>query len=204
MNKKRKLNVKKILIFSVAILIVITSVFFLVKKLTSNNNDPKIVDQLEKYNYIVKSNATDYYKTLFTELKTVIEEDEEKYAELLGKLFLSDFFTLTSKLNRTDVGGVQFVYDDYHEDFIANAGITVYSSMYNNLIGQRNNELPEVKEVVLKSLAQKEFGHIDSIYDSNAYFIEYEIKYVKDLKYQELVTLVLINDKDKLVIVEMQ
>jgi hypothetical protein len=204
MNKKRKINVKKLMIFVTAILVVIISIFFLINKLTSNDKNPKVVDELEDYNYVVKSNATDYYKTLFTELKTVIEEDEEKYAELIGKLFLADFFTLTNKLNRTDVGGVQFVYEDYHEDFISHAGITVYAGMYNNLIGERKDDLPEVKEVTLKSLTQKEFGHVDSIYDSSAYFIEYEIKYVEDLDYQELVTLVLIKDNGKLVIVEMQ
>ena len=204
MNKKRKINIKKTAIFIIAILVVIVFIFFIVSKLTNKNSDSKVVDKLDKYNYVVKSTATDYYKSLFTELKTVIEKDEDKYAELVGKLFLSDFFTLTNKLNRTDVGGVQFVYEDYHEDFVANAGVTVYAGMYNNLIGQRKDDLPEVSEVVMKSLTQKEFGHVDSIYDSNAYFLEYEIKYVKDLDYQELVTLVLINDNDKLVIVDMQ
>lgn len=204
MNKKRKINIKKIILFSSLIIVVLISLFFITNMLNKKNNDSKVVDKLEKYNYVAKSNATEYYKTLFTELKEVIEKDEQKYAELVGKLFLTDFFTLTNKVNRMDVGGVQFVYDDYHQDFISNAGVTVYADMVNNLIGQKKSSLPEVKEVVLKNLSQKEFGHVDSIYDSNAYFIDYEIKYVEDFGYQKLVTLVLINDSDKLVIVEMQ
>ncbi len=204
MNKKRKFNIKKIALFSSLIIVVLISIFYLVNMLNNKNDDSKVVDKLDKYNYVVKSTATEYYKSLFTELKEVIEEDEQKYAELVGKLFLTDFFTLTNKMNRTDVGGVQFVYDDYHEDFISNAGVTVYANMVNNLIGQRKDDLPEVKEVIVKNLSQKEFGHVDSIYDSNAYFIDYEIKYVEDFDYQKLVTLVLINDADKLVIVEMQ
>lgn len=195
---------KKIILFSSIIIVVLISLFYAVNMLNNKSNDPKVVDKLDKYNYVVKSNATVYYKTLFAELKEVIEEDEQKYAELVGKLFLTDFFTLTNKMNRTDVGGIQFVYDNYHRDFISKAGATIYANMVNNLIGQNKESLPEVKEVVMKNLSQKEFGHVDSIYDPNAYFIEYEIKYVEDFDYPELATLVLINDNNKLVIVEMK
>ena len=49
--------------------------------------------------------------------------DEEKYATYISQMFLADFYTLNSALNKNDVGGVQFVYKDYQEDFLKNSGL---------------------------------------------------------------------------------
>ena len=87
------------------------------KKTTKEVQD---VDSIEGYDYTLKDNATKYYKSLFEELKKTLEADdidEEKYAELVAQMFVADFFNLDNKISKSDVGGTQFVYSDYVNDF---------------------------------------------------------------------------------------
>ena len=51
-------------------------------------------------------NHTDYYKDLFKELKDLLSKEDysdSKYAELVSKLFVADFYDLNSKLNKNDI-----------------------------------------------------------------------------------------------------
>ena len=81
----------------------------------------KKVDVIDKYGYYLEEDATDYYKSLYKELKDITNKDEvdyEEYAKIVAKLFVTDVFTLDNKVTSSDIGGLQFIYPDFREDFI--------------------------------------------------------------------------------------
>ena len=206
-KKQKKNKMKKIVILILVVLVLAVSgiyvkqTYFSKKKVT----EVKVVDKLEKYDYSVSENATEYYKNLFKELKTVLnkdEVDEEKYAKLLSQLFLADYFNLDNKISKNDVGGVQFVYKDYQETFVKLSTESVYKYVESNIYGNRKQELPVIKNVEVTDVTTGEFEYGDKV-DEKAYVVELAISYEKDLGYQTSATLTLIHSNNKLEIAKM-
>jgi hypothetical protein len=108
MAKKRKLNLKRIAILITTVLIFFALLIFIASLINRPKNS-EVVDEIENYGYTIKENASSYYKELFSKLKDAIVEDETEYAKLVGQLFLTDFYTLDNKINKNDIGGVEFV-----------------------------------------------------------------------------------------------
>ena len=152
---------------------------------------------MENYDYYLDENATEYYKELYNELKNILNEDEvnnEEYAKIVSKLFITDLFTLDNKLTSSDIGGLQFIYSDFKDDFIKIAKTTLYSSVESNIYGDRSQELPIVKNVVINDINESSFSYKDN--SLNAYDVNITIQYEKDLDYPSEYKLVLIwNDK---------
>lgn len=198
MAKVKRLSKKKITIFVIILSVLTISLFFVIKGFMPSKEE--YVDEIDEYGYYLKENTSSYHKSLFKTLKDDIE-DEQKYAKLVGQLFLSDFYTLDKKQTKVDVGGVQYLYESYQDEFILSSSDTLYKVISPN----NNDELPIVKEVIVKEVVQKEFGHIDSIYDPSAFIIDFEIIYEKDLGYDQEATLIIVRnqDNDKLEIAEM-
>ena len=204
MVKKRRVSKKKIrkfMIFLILIVgIIIALVLFLNKPKEQNIVKIKSVDKIEGYDYSLSSNATKYHKSLFKQLKEVLENDEideAKYADLVTKLFVSDFYNLDNKTNKNDIGGVQYVYKDYREDFRKLATDTIYKSVENNLYGNRKQDLPVVTNVSTEKSQDKAFTYKDKT-DEKAYNINFGIEYEKDLDYQKEGTVTLIHNDKKL------
>lgn len=193
--KKRKLNYFKISLAIAIVLIIVVVLFFMF-----NNDSSNVIDKIKDYGYSLKDNTSSYHKQLFKDLKDKIE-DEQEYAKLLGKLFISDFYTLEGKRSKVDIGGVQFIYEGYQEEFVKYASSNIYK-----IVSSSSEDLPLVTKIEIEEFGQKEFGHIDSIYDPKAFFITYSITYKKQLEdelYPEVVELVIIRNNDRLEIVEM-
>ena len=84
---------------------------------------------LDNYDYYIRSNATNYEKDLFEELKNILSNEtinEEEYAKVISKLFISDLFTLSNKNTSSDITSNQYVYDDYKDTL--NSGMEKYYS----------------------------------------------------------------------------
>ena len=146
----------------VLLLVLIVLIVLVINILKGINNKKKInnskVDIIEKYNYSLKENESNYYKKLFKELKIELnkkEIDYAKYASIISKMFLTDFFTLDNKINKNDIGGVEFIYSDYKNMFITKAKDTIYKYLENNIYGNRTQELPIVKEVKIINIEIK-------------------------------------------------
>lgn len=205
--KKKKNKMKKIIIIIFVIVILIGGAFIIKQNFFSNKKveEIKVVDKLEKYNYTLNENATKYFKDLFQKLKNTLNEkelDEEKYAQLVSQLFLADYFNLANKVSKNDVGGTQFVYQDYQETFIKLSTEQVYKYVESNIYGNRKQELPVVQNVEVTDVTNGEFEYGDEI-DDKAYIVELTITYEKDLEYQKNVTLTLIHSNNKLEIAKM-
>ena len=210
MKKKRKLSKKKITKFIILIVVIVAlcvGVFFAAKTFLGGKKEKevKVVDNIEKYGYTLDENETKYYKSLFEDLKKVLnanEVDEEKYASLVSQLFLTDFFNLENKLSKNDVGGLQFVYTDFQGDFQKYAKDGVYQYLENDTYDDRKQELPKVSAVDIVNVEQSTFEYLDQA-DEKAYVVEAKISYEEDMGYQSTATLTLIHRDHTLEIAKM-
>lgn len=207
MGKKRRC--KKSILVILVLLIVAGCVIFLLKSKGNNKPTPEVpevIDSIDDFSYELSDNKTKYFVGLFDDLKDLLKKDdydEEEYALLVSKLFLSDFYDLNSKVMQSDIGGTQFVYSDYRTDFESGAIDNVYKYVQSNVYGDRKQELPVVKAVEKVSIEQKSFEYEDEI-DFDAYYVTLDIQYDKDLDYPTEVLLVLIHNEDKLEIAKME
>lgn len=199
MNKKKlTLIISVTLVLLVAILMVI----YLLNKDDNKNTKEEIkqiekIDEMDNYDYYLEENATEYYKELYNKLKDILNEEElnnQEYAKIVAQLFITDLFTLDNKITSNDIGGLQFIYTDFTDDFINIVKTTLYSSVESNIYGDRKQELPIVTNTEITNIKNSTFTYQDKEYDS--YEISLNIEYQKDLDYPEKYNLVLIhNDK---------
>lgn len=206
-KKKVKRKPKKLLIVLIIILIIIIAVatyFAFFKKETVK--EAKVVSKIDKYGYVLKSNKSDDYKKLFKELKTTLsgKVDEKKYAKIITKMFIVDFYSLNDRTAKTDVGGVDFVHKDILDNFILNAEDTFYKYLESNIYKERKQSLPTVDKVTISSVENTTFSYGDET-DENAYKVKATWTY-KDSSnssgYQDEATFIYVHDGKKLVLVE--
>lgn len=209
MKKQKKIKFKYIMIFIFTILIIALS--FCIKDIldvlrNKSLGQVEIIDTIEDYQYTLNENDSQYFKQEFKKLKETLtkkEIDEEVYVELISKLFLIDFFSLDSAINKNDVGGVQFIYIDYQQDFIKGAKDSIYKYVKNNIYKNRTQELPLVKNIEIIDIDQQKVEY-ETKSDKEGYVIEAKITYEKDLDYPEEITLVFIHNEHKLELAEMK
>ena len=208
--KKRKLSKKKIfkflLMLIVIIAIIVGAVSLFLNDGKSTKKVVKVEDEIEKYGYKMDDNETKYYKELFKKLKTTLESDEvdeDEYATLVSQLFIADFLNLDNKTSRNDVGGVQFVYTDFQNDFIKLAKEGIYNGIVNESSRTKDqNKLPVVTNVEVVNLEHISHDYLDTT-DDDAIKVDLNITYETDLDYQKTTSLILVHNDIKLEIVEM-
>ena len=197
----------KIVIFLVAVILVFFTGYKMYKSFnvsTPKAKKIKKIDDIPEYGYYIDSNTTDYYKELFSELKKILSKDvidDDEYAKKVSQLFTADLFTLSTKITSSDIGGLQYVYNDFQDDFVAIAQSSLYMSVKSNVYGDREQELPEVTKVSILDSKNDVFKIGDQNYD-DAYYITVEIEYKKDLEYQSKYNLVLIKRDNKIEVVK--
>ena len=126
-NKSRTKEEALIIIGIIIIILIVSLIIFIIinKKETNNNSETnnmiEKIDQMENYDYYLDENATNYYKELYNELKDILNSEtlsDEEYAKIISKLFVTDLFTLDNKITSSDIGGLQFIFSGFKEDFI--------------------------------------------------------------------------------------
>lgn len=202
-----RIFLKIILVLIVVNLVVIGGYFIKLNKDNNKNKEKEIlvVDKIDSFDYVLDNNKNDYYKSLFNELKDILSEEVinyEEYAKSLSKLFISDLFTLSTKVSSSDVGGKEFIYKDFQKDFLSITKTTLYKSVKSNIYGERVQELPTVTNILIEDFKITQFKYKDIIYD-DAYSVKLKIEYDKNLGYQNSCELVLIKNENKLEIVKL-
>lgn len=203
-KQKRKYKLGPIIILLLVILTIVVSVwyFFFREKQVAIT----VVSQIDDYNYYLDSNETRIYKKYYKELEAELKDskvDEEKYAEIISKLFTIDFYTLTNKLTNKDIGGIQFIHSNLQESFTTTASSSLYKYVKSNLSGNRRQKLPEVNKVEVSKIEKTNYKN-DNYKDDSSYQVTLEVGYVKDYDYPEKVTLTIIHEENKLSIVEVK
>lgn len=200
MKKSRKIIISLIVIILIAIigLIVYKTVF------NNSQEEVKIIKSIKDYDYNLKENETELYKTEFNELDKILSKknvDYEEYAKSIAKLFIIDFYTLNNKLSKNDIGGTEFIKEDMRDNFIEEARSTFYK--YVEVIDGRTQELPEVSNITDVSVEKAEFKYSDKTIDENAYKVSISWDYVEDLGYEKEASMIIVKQDKKLYIVEM-
>ncbi len=213
MKHKKHRRVKTlpvVVIFLVVIFAILIYCIIDIKKSLNPSKSVKemnILDTMDKYGYTLNDSDSKYFKEEFKKLKSILEKeniDEGKYVESIAKLFLIDFFTLNSAVNKNDVGGVQFVYQDYRETFLKYAKDAIYRYVENNIYKDRKQELPIVTNIEVTDIKQNSYRSKNGLIDDNAYYVSLKITYEKDLGYQTTATLIIAHNDDKMEIVNMK
>ncbi len=164
----------------------------------------KTLSKISGYNYTLYDNQSKEYKKLYEELEKVLNEKEidyDKYVELISKMFIMDFYTLDNKLTNLNIGGVEFVHSDIVSNFKEKANDTLYKYVESNVYGDRNQELPIVKEVSVDNITQKNFKY-DKNVEAKAYYVNVSWTYEKDLGYEKNKVLVFGHDGKKLALLQ--
>lgn len=207
--KKRRVKKSVFLVLFLIVLAIFSYIYFIYSK--KGKKVPvvpqvEVIDSIDTFDYVLNDNETKYYNDTFNSLKELLSQEDyenKDYAILVGKLFLIDFYDLNNKVMKSDVGGTQFVYAPYREDFEKGAIDTVYKGVQSNVYGDRKQELPTVINVANTGLELKLFEYNGDI-DYDAYYLTMDISYDKDLGYPTSVLLVLIHNEDKLEIAKME
>ena len=216
-EKKAKIKMKpitKILLCLIIVLLIIGGYFAYDKFIKPKNNKVKIVDSIsnEDVDYVVSETDTKLFKSNFNELKKVLNAkkvDNKKYAETIAKLFVIDFFTLSNKTNKNDVGGVQFVYDNYKKDFIDGARDSIYKQVKSTVSDEKiNNSLPTVSSVQVDTIdtisPASMFEEMGFTEDQEGYIINISWEYKNDDEFQSNATIIIVPDGTKLSVARMQ
>lgn len=164
-----------------------------------------VLDSLDEYGYIIHDNDTSLYKDKYNDLKILLNEeliDYTKYAELISQMFVIDLYTLDNKVTKNDVGGVEFIYPEYKDNFILNITENLYKYMETDIYGDRKQELPVVSAVTIGQVSESTFTYNEIEFES--YKVEVNLDYEEDLEYDESAEVTLIKENDKLYIVEMK
>ena len=223
-KKKKKSKKKKILIFLIIIVLILIS-FFAYKYFTSNNKDEdtvKVIKSISKYDYNLNDNETDLYKKKFSELDKILSSkkiDYESYAKKISELFIIDFYTLSNKNSKNDIGGVDFVMPSIKDNFVEQARSTFYRYIESD--SSRSQKLPEVSAINSVTLENIEFDIKDNSETTTtsksknryttteakktveAYKVTISWEYKKDYGYENEAKMILTKEGKKLYIIEM-
>ena len=207
---KLKKNAKIFIIVLVVVVVLILGGIIVSKLIPKKEEvkEAKVIDTIDDYGYVLKDNKSKEYQALFKELITVLNEkeiDEAAYANKLSEMFIVDFYSLSDKSAKTDVGGVDFVYKDVLENFLINAQDTFYKYVESNIYNNRNQQLPEVDTITINAITKETFAY-GTKNDDNAYIINVSWTYTSEdfSSYQNNAKLVFIHDENKLCLVELK
>ena len=198
--KKKKIG---LVILVLVLLYSIGGIYYNITHRDSVDNSVKSIDKIDKYGYVLKSNTTNLQKELFNELKTILNNDninDDAYAKIISKMFVTDLYTLSNKVNKYDVGGTEYVLESGRDNFKVNVQDTLYKYLEDNSDGKRSQILPMVVSVSADEIRDTKYKIGDN--ESDAKKVSLTLSYNEDLGYDTKVTLILIKSDGKYYVVE--
>lgn len=195
----------KIILFIVIVLLVVgASIFCYLKFVKKDDNVNKVtnIEEIDKFGYTLKSNATETYKKEYEILKTNLKStdiNEEEYVKSVAKLFIIDLYTISNKINKYDVG-TEFVYPDSLENYKVNVEDTLYKYVEDNSNNSRTQSLPEVSEVQITDFKKVKYKVSNTELD--AYEVALKWSYVVDMGYESEGSVIILEKDNKYYVVE--
>lgn len=212
-KKKKMAPIKKLLILLLIVALIIGGFIGYQKFFKKDNTKKvKVVDSIKNahVDYVVNENDSKLFKKTFEDLKKVLsskEVDNKKYAEVISKLFVIDFFTLSNKTSKNDVGGVQFVFEGYKTTFVEFARDGIYKQVLADVDQENaNKNLPTVKSVKVTSVEEvAPAGMFATPFaeDAVGYEVHLNWTYENDDSFQSEATIIVAPDGEKLSLVKM-
>ena len=203
---KKKSKLKKLLIILI-ILVIIAIIGILVYNFFFKNKEKevKVIKSIPEYGYDLRENETKLYKNEFEKLDDILSEKDvnyEDYAKEIARLFIIDFYTLTNKQSKNDIGGTEFIKESMRDNFIEEARSTFYRYLEVES-DNRNQDLPEVSEITNVEIEDTSFTYSDETVDENAYRVKITWDYKEDFGYETEASMIIVREDNKLYIVEM-
>lgn len=195
----------KTLLIIIVICIIIIIGLLVIKKMKNEGvkNNVKVVDSIVDFSYTLDERDTSLMKENYKELKKILKEKDinyEEYSQVIAKLFIIDLFTMDNKINKYDVGSLEYVYPETIDNFKLNIEDTIYKSMEDNTYDKRVQELPIVKSIEVIDTKTSTFKINEEELDSFIVTLNWE--YEKDLGYDKEATITLIKENKKVYVVE--
>lgn len=193
------------LVLLVSLLGILSYYTFFKKDAKPVAKEPEKVNQITGYGITLNDEDTKLYKNEFNNLKNNLESgniDYNEYAKSVAKMFIIDLYTINNKKNKYDVGGLEFVFKSAQENYITNVTDTLYKYVTDNTHKTRTQILPEVSDINVDSIENTQFKIEETKSSYNAYKIKLTWNYVEDLGYDKTAEVIVINDSDKLYVVE--
>ncbi len=207
---KLKKNVKRIIMILIIIVIIILGCLVVSKLIPKKEEvkEAKVIDQIDDYGYVLKDNKSKHYQSLFKELIEILnseEVDESAYASKLSEMFIVDFYSLSDKSAKTDVGGVDIVHPDILSNFLENAENTFYKYVESDIYNTRNQSLPEVDTVTVENVENTSYTYGETT-DESAYSVDVVWTYTEEefSDYQQQANLIFVHQDNKLYLVELK
>ena len=133
----------------------------------------------------------------FNKLKDL--DDDKEIASQVAKLFVIDLFSIKYKVNKYEVTSVQYFYStkrDMHRQKVLDE---FYTFVEDNSYGDRDQELPEVKNVEVTNIKTDKYKLDEEKVDS--YVVDLSIEYVKDMGYDKKGEVILVKDGNNISVV---
>jgi flagellar basal body-associated protein FliL len=187
-GKKKKI-LKVILIIFISLIVVAGVAFgvykFVLKKEPGKTAvEIKLLDSLEEYGYSLSDKDSDLMKDEYNILKDLLNSDtfsREEYAKQVAKIFVIDLYTISTKVNKLDIGGSEYYYLDKVSMYEKKVMDTLYSNLLDNTYGDRKQALPEVKSVEIVSTEETKYKIGEE--EKSAFLVKLKWTYVKDMGY---------------------
>lgn len=200
MRKRYKIGLIIIgILLVVAVAFGVAKIFFPKEEEKGEVNVSSVISNITDYGYTLDDRDTDYMKELFKELETILNESEvdyQAYAETLAKLFVTDFYTLDNKINKYDVGSLEYILSSSVDMFRQKAVDTIYRDILDNTYRDRIQDLPEITNVNIINTEEVTYTLNDEEVDAIKITMNYEYK--EDLGYDTEGTIYLVRNANKL------
>ncbi len=195
-QKKKRSKIKTLFVWLLIIALIAGAGFALWKFVINKEDEKKPVqvavelDNLKDYGYALTDRDSKYFKSEFDVLKGIVNTEElnmEQYTSQVAKMFVIDLYTMNSKVNKYDIGGVEYFHVNKKDMYEQKVLDTLYNSLLDNTYGDRTQELPEVSnvEVVSNTEGTYKLGKTDV----KAYIVKLNISYVTDMGYDDEATI---------------
>lgn len=158
----------------------------------------KELDNLSDYKYTLTDRDSKYFKEEFEVLKDILnvdEVDEEKYATQVARMFVIDLYTMYTKVNKYDVGGLEYFHSGQLKMFEQKVMDSLYSTMLDDTYGDRTQSLPEVSNVETVSTTKTTYKLGETKVD--AYLVKLKITYKDDLGYDKEASVMVTKDGER-------
>ena len=210
-KKRRKRGI--IIILVILVLLGVGGYFgykYIDKKLHPTAVEVKELDKVETKGYDYGYRLTDldskYYQEEFKKLKEILTKDDinfDDYATQMAKCFAIDLYTMSTKLNKYDIGGQEFMYSEDQENYGKYIINNTYDHLIDNTFGDRKQDLPEVTSVNVVS--SEKISYLLDTKKVDAYLVKMELTY-KGTKAKPELSVVIVKEEDgkKLGIVDVQ
>ncbi len=211
-EKKQLSDTKRVVLFTIVIIVVVSLIGFLSILVLKDKDENESTDTVKKntheilgYGITVDDLDSEYYKLEFEKLKTNLLSENinyDEYAESVAKLFLIDLYTIKTKINKYDIGGLEEVIPEARDNYVNNITDTIYKYVEDNTNGKRTQSLPVVSEVSVKNVKKSEYK-IDSLNTKiPSYVFEFDISYSSDLGYDTKAEVTVVNRDNFMYVVE--